>query len=122
MRVYLAEMPDRDPFAINSHFLQLSGLGPNSSEEAHKSRPLGTEDPERTVASFQLEAVMQRPALAVINGMTLRLGDEVISSPDSPYRFRLVAVGRRSAVLEWGGRKFELSMSGPGDRSTRFNE
>jgi len=122
VEVYLADMPDRDPFAINGHFFELSGLDPNSLEEAHKSRPSEAEDPERNIASFQLEAVMQRPAMAIINGMTLRVGDEVVGPTDPNLRFRLVAVGRRSVVLEWGGRNFELSMSGPGDRSTHFNE
>jgi hypothetical protein len=120
--VHLADIPDRDPFTINGHFLELSGQNANSLQEPRKSGALGAEDPERTVASFQLEAVMQRPAMAIINGMTLRIGDEVMGPTDSAYRFRLVSVSRRSAVLEWGGKNFELSMSGPGDRSTQLNE
>ena len=60
--------------------------------------------------------------MAIINGMTLRIGDEVMGPTYSAYRFRLVSVSRRSAVLEWGGKNFELSMSGPGDRSTQLNE
>jgi hypothetical protein len=120
----LAARPGRDPFAVNVEFFprpaSADGLIPDGGKSGHQP----AEDPQlaerRLVARYRavvdrmdLEAVMTGVNMAVINGRTYRLGDQVAGADGEPIRFSLVQVRQRSVVLEVEGRRFDLRMTSP---------
>ena len=112
--VVLEVVPGRDPFALNS--MWFSGLEEDASLSNHqpKSALRTSEDPEQVISHLRLEAVMQGSPMAVISGRTYRPGDLIDSQDSGSIRFVLVEVQRRSVVLEYAGRRYELRMGGSG--------
>jgi hypothetical protein len=135
----LAHLPRRDPFVIsNEHFPRPTnelftpgeqGKLPASMVEDHaEAEARFTAALHQLVRRMRLDAVMHSPGatpLAVIDGRTVRAGEVVQVTVATPadfhglasVDFRLVEVapgGRRAVVLEYDGRRFELSMAQPG--------
>jgi cytoskeletal protein RodZ len=123
--VYLDVQPLRDPFVVSDlHFPRLNTSNTLTSEDA-KSVLQRTEDPEQVEAALtarlaamvdelSLDAVATLTPLAVISGRTFRVGDLVPAMNNEEITFRLTEVKRRSVILEWEGRTFELTMKSPG--------
>jgi len=122
--VHLARLVTRDPFIINPDFFPRPTLSPAIDDGADKSAAQPVEDAEaaeaRRLAQLQaladrlrLEAVMRGSPMAVINGRTYRLLDwiDLVEAPG--IRFQLIEIAARSAVIECGGRRFELSIQDP---------
>ena len=112
--VVLEDVPGRDPFALNP--LWFSGLEEDASlsNDQPKLTPRTSEDPEQVITRLRLEAVMQGSPMAVISGRTYRPGELIDSQDSGSIRFVLVEVQRRSVVLEYEGRRYELRMGGSG--------
>jgi hypothetical protein len=114
----------RDPFRISERYFPRPNILPDNRQEAAKSLVQPSDDAQGAqerleaqlhalAARFQLEAVMQGGPMAIINGRTYRLGEEVpaVDAPD--VRFRLTEVRPLAVTLTCAGRQFELRMPGP---------
>ncbi len=125
VRVALQSHPDRDPFVVSdNHFpkpTQVGALAP----EAEKSLAQQTEDPEQAEALYRarlqalvnqltLDAAMSSASLAVIGGRTFQAGGKVPAQDGGQTVFTLAEVRKRSVILEFKGRRFELEMSNSG--------
>ncbi len=116
--------PRRDPFIVcDDQFPRPTSLG-RLPGEAAKLQAEQTEDPEQVEARFRariqaiidqlaLEAAMSSASLAVIDGLTYRIGESV-KTQDGERRLKLVEVKKRSVILEYERRRFELKMNVPG--------
>ena len=123
--IALDVQPARDPFVINEAHFPNPAPVPDLPAEAAKSAGQKAEDPEQVEARLRerlrtlieqlsLDAVMSSASLAVINGEMCRLGGQVAADSDEGVSFTLVEVSRRSVLLEFEGRRFELKMDAPG--------
>ena len=112
--VVLEEVPGRDPFALNSMWFNGLEEDVSLSNDQPKSTPRTSEDPEQVITRLRLEAVMQGSPMAVISGRTYRPGEMIDSQDSGSIRFVLIEVQRRSVVLEYEGRRYELRMGGSG--------
>ena len=112
--VVLEEVPGRDPFALNSMWFNGLEEDASLSNDQPKSTPRTSEDPEQVITRLRLEAVMQGSPMAVISGRTYRPGEMIDSQDSGSIRFVLIEVQRRSVVLEYEGRRYELRMGGSG--------
>lgn len=122
--ITLDRVVQRDPFRISERHFPRPNLLPDNRQDAAKLPVQPSDDAQGAherleaqlqtlVARFQLEAVMQGGPMAIINGQTYRLGEELpaVEAPD--VRFRLTEVRPLAVTLTSAGRQFELRMSGP---------
>lgn len=124
IRVALWATPEHDPFVIDPLYFPKLAPFTDSTQDASKSQPEPVEEPLQTEARIiaQLRALVERlkleaaigTSMAVIDGKTYRLGNEVPTAGGSQVRFTLTEVRRRSVILECEGRRFELQMASPG--------
>ena len=107
VRVVLPEKPERNPFSVSSAFFpvieETTFASPNSPKLVAKTTDLTAE----AASSLRLGATLP-PSAAVIDGVTVRVGQAVSGVLDG--RFELVEVHRTHAVLEAQGRQFVLRM------------
>ena len=107
MQVMLPERPQRNPFSVDAIFFPLGEETLLGSADSPKSGALAADLIAEAASRFRLGATLP-PAAAVIDGATLRVGNEVPGSTEP--RFTLVEVHRQHAVLEAQGRQFVLRM------------
>ncbi len=107
MQVMLPERPQRDPFSVDATFFPIGEETSLGSMDSPKSGTPVADLIAEAASRLRLGATLP-PAAAVIDGATLRVGNEVPSS--SEPRFTLVEVHRQHAVLEAKGRQFVLRM------------
>jgi hypothetical protein len=131
--VTLHSLPNHDPFEINSDVFP-PRLVENNGQVGEKStrnpadnlfdaEARRTEQLRAMVNQLTLEAVMlQDVPLVVINSKTYRQGDLVPALKDDSISFRLSEVNRRSIVLEYDGRMFELKMTSPAGLDARQSQ
>jgi hypothetical protein len=112
----------RDPFLVSEALFPKPTIATENDDQEEKSRPASADDPEeaerrltnrlRDLAStLRLEALMSGLPLAVINGVTVRVGESIIPDESESAEFRLIEIRSRSVILESQGRLFELEMS-----------
>ena len=101
------ERPRRDPFSVDGAFFPVVQETSAGSPGSPKSGS-GTSDLNAEVASRLRLGATLPPRVAVIDGITLRVG-QPLSGPDSTH-FELVEVHRRKVVVEAEGRRFVLRM------------
>lgn len=120
--VSLDNQINRDPFEVNeaafpkpiiSHDLgdRDGKSNPPSADELHEAELRFTTQLRDLAATLRLEALMSGLPMAVINGVTVRLGESIVPEGADSIAFRLTEIRERSVVLESHGRLFELEMS-----------
>lgn len=102
IEVRLDSQPRRDPF---KSFIERGSMG-----RADASLVGAPGDTPLDLAIFRLRATMDAQ-WAVINDQTLRVGDPIGVGPDG-LPIVLTEVGHRRIVVEWRGRRFDLSFAG----------
>ena len=107
VRVVLPEKPERNPFSVSSTFFPVSEETSSASPNSPKSVAKTTDLTAEAASSLRLGATLP-PSAAVIDGVTVRVGQAVSGVLDD--RFELVEVHRTYAVLETQGRQFVLRM------------
>jgi len=107
VQVMLPGRPDRNPFSVDATFFPLAEETSSGSADSPKSGAPAADLIAEAASRFRLGATLP-PAAAVIDGATLRVGNEVPGSAEP--RFTLVEVHRQHAVLEAQGRRFVLRM------------
>lgn len=107
VQVLLPGRPQRNPFSVDSTFFPLAEETSIGSPDSPKSGAGATDLIAEAVSRLRLGATLP-PSTAVIDGTTLRVGNEVPGSME-PH-LTLVEVHRQHAVLEAQGRQFVLRM------------
>jgi hypothetical protein len=101
------ERPRRDPFSVDGAFFPIVQQSISGSQGSPKLGS-GTSDLNAEVASRLRLGATLPPRVAVIDGITLRVG-QPLSGLDSAH-FELVEVHRRKVIVEAQGRRFVLRM------------
>ncbi len=112
-----------DPFSIDPHTFPSSdnqtpsraSIVPSQKSDSGSAEVPALEVFEaarRATERFRLQSAGRGLSMAVIDGRTHRIGD-ALESADG-HRFVLVEVLEGAAVLEHGGRRFEIRMRGAG--------
>lgn len=125
VRATLRANPSRDPFRTDDRFFPRptpvsdlpADLGKSTSKRAEDPREVEARVRARLrdlVDRFTLDAVMSSGGMAVIDGRTYRAGDLVPTKESEQIVFTLAEIRQRSIVFLYEGRRFELSMTGPG--------
>lgn len=122
--ITLADRPSRDPFRISDvyfpepthHDINMGNpekSGSDSAENTPDPDALRTGFLRSLAAKLELEAVMTGRPMAIINGRTYQIGDQIAVPGEDAVSFELLEIGIHSAVVGTEGRRFDLQMNTP---------
>lgn len=130
IEVELASMLKRDPFRISRKHFPKSTSEQNPDEERTKLVSKTAEDDlhvetqrtahiQRLVEGITLGATMPKGELAVIDGITRKLGKKFTIKGDEEAQFTLLEINARWVLIDCEGLRFELHMPDPHDNKDK---